>query len=70
MGRLILFIATATSLGCTADDAFEFGDDLVKRAMGDNYGPVFTGETRGEYHDRIEREQYGYVKHPYASHKR
>lgn len=31
----------------------------IKAAAGDNAGPLFTGETRGEYHDRKEVEQMG-----------
>lgn len=37
----------------------EIADSLVERAFGDNYGPVFTGEHRGEYRDRKEVERLG-----------
>jgi len=50
--------------GCTSDGT-GIGDYATKSAFGDNYGPVFTGETRGEYHDRNQIEQHGYIKNPY-----
>jgi hypothetical protein len=34
-------------------------DQGVERAVGDNAGPLFTGETRGEYRDRREVERLG-----------
>lgn len=44
--------------GC-AEMAGSLVETATESIFGDNYGPVFTGEKRGEYRDRKEAERLG-----------
>jgi len=44
------------------DWLFDMAENAIKSAAGDNVGPLFTGESRGEYRDRKEVERLGYRK--------
>lgn len=63
MKRLGLVLALALCAGCASHADLE--EYLGRRLIGDNYGPLFTGETRGEFHDRYQVEDHGYIKEPY-----
>lgn len=67
MKRLLLLLSFCLTTGCAADGN-GVGDYLFHKAVGDNYGPLMTGETRGEYHDRTQVEEHGYIKSPYHGH--
>lgn len=45
-----------------ADTAFQIGEHATRTAVGDNAGPLFTGEKRGEYRDRKEVERLGHAR--------
>jgi hypothetical protein len=67
MRRITLLLPLLMLCGCRADGT-GIGDYVVQKAFGDNYGPWFTGESRGEYHDRTQVEEFGYIKQPYHPH--
>ena len=61
MRRLSLATAmVAPTSGCSFIEGSGLIDTLTRKAFGDNYGPVFTGETRGEYRDRQEMQPAGF----------
>lgn len=63
----LVLLGTVGLAGCAhdiwadalADSAFQVTEHATRNAIGDNAGPLFTGEKRGEYRDRKEVERLG-----------
>lgn len=70
MKRLFLPVLALLALGGCASDgqSRDSGDYLLGKIFGNNAGPLFTGETRGEFHDRMQVEEHGFIKDPYHAH--
>ncbi len=60
MKRLCLLIPLIPLVGWAHFDWSDPLDSLTRRTFGDNYGPVFTGETRAEYREREALQPSGY----------
>lgn len=69
LALLLMLVMPLGLCGC-AEIAGSLAGSAAESAFGDNYGPILTGEKRGEYRDRKEVEHLGGVDEFRQKHKR